>query len=237
MQETIKKLSCEKCAFAQWDDDTQVGCSFHNRLETFKDMNLAHKVHKLGKEFYEIDRFCNAYCVEDADKESVDDRIIPTIDYIVVHNSATKKELLDMRVNEIRSLKLKPQTLYIIVQADQGAKEIYERYADIGCKLLVISSLENLAGESAACIGMAKSKSRYCSTFSSAEQIPYNLIETLNDLINHQLVQVLCIKPENGFHGATIAGNINKVYKNNIPITDRINEVLSVRPDLVQQWK
>lgn len=227
------KTSCKNCTFAIWDDKTQIGCEF-NRLDKFKELDLVEELQEESYRYYLINRVCNACTKGKHSVEEVREYIRPSVDYILVHSSSDAQ--LDKRIDEIRELNYKPEVLYIVIGPDQNAKEIYIKYCDVGTKLLVTSCLHELDDESMACIGMSKSKSRYCTTFSSNKEIPKNLIEVIDNIINDELEQFICIR-SNDFHGATIAGNINKVYKNSVKITDRIAEIEKARPDLVRQWK
>ena len=57
-QENLIKTSCKNCAFAVYEEDTQIDCAF-GRIEKFKDSVT--EAFDNDKEFFIIDRLCTYF--------------------------------------------------------------------------------------------------------------------------------------------------------------------------------
>ncbi len=141
--------ACRGCIFAVVDGKTQMGCTFHNRLEKFRALGSVVEVYDAELEFSVVNgRYCTAYRNEEYLKnltlqpgtlvsDVVRKEMSTRLDYVIVVNDSTIPEKLAESVASIYRQTLKP---HLVVLASNQTKWRMHK---------LVSMMEKLAGENA----------------------------------------------------------------------------------------
>lgn len=252
------KTSCQQCIFAQWTDGVQLenpGCDL-GRLEKFIAKGKATS-HPDG--YHIIETVCNTCrgpawmnnqplnadlvtLVEEEIKVSVD-MILASID----DESEVVEKLLPHRLNECANQKFvtPKQIIVVFKNKEMSSQTIYDILGDC-CKkipyLLVKVIPDHYDFARSLDMAVQHVKARYYCVVQLEHNIPINMLNTLNELINDQLESVSMIYPRyGGYSGLIIQTMLHKIFGGNRvePIYDKIMEAskLQGKEDFVHTWE
>lgn len=231
----MSSTTCEKCIFAEWDWEEQMGCRF-GRIGKFFDQGKARKVGN----HYEIDRLCNTctkgdigeYTLDEAQK-IVRENIQAKVDFIIIVND---KSNLQNSLNNIKKQTIKPKHVYYIVQGNVPYKNLFlniiKELNQIEVKCSVVSVYNDLCVNE----GIRKCKNQFYSIFDDRDEIPEYFVERIDYFLNEELLQFLCITGER-LSGTTFLTRVNQLFAYDTPIQERVDYLKEQIPGMVLEWK
>lgn len=239
--EKVIKTSCQKCIFRQ--GDPQYGCEYYNRIEKFVDKNVVYTLDG----YCGIGTFCNA-CTQkvpdgvDAVKY-VDDMLSQQVDYII---EAGKLSDMVRTYESIVEQEIIPKR--IIVMFDSTEYTTYDLYVALsqrelerkGTSFYIVQASKKAKFDEIMLMCIDKCKAPYFSSFKAGDRCPYNLGQTVHQLINRELARFVSIKSHLDSGNILLTRLVKKIMKTQESLNYELAVEQMVTPneneELFLQW-
>lgn len=233
----IIRTSCKECAFAVYENDTQVGC-IHNRIDKFRNISnsLVTEAHDDEKEFYVVNKFCNFYRDKTlwnngvCDTKKVKEEAKLTFD-ILINCDEIDEEYYSWIFDFIQSIKNYGETktsvhLYhgsgLQITSKKLVVSLKEQCLD--CDLHIYFN-KNLLEHNI----LSKSRKSYNVNISKYNRVDLNILERINSLVNEEMRKLIVIKNKDNY----IYSNLSyKIHSNN-----KKEDVESTKNEIIEYSK
>jgi len=246
--------SCKPCIFAQWEEGVQKDDCDLGRLVKYKQQNKA-TPHPDG--YFIIQTVCNAcrgevWANHNLGRDlvtKVEEEIRLKLAFVLYSIDEDREKVLRKlpdKVREcVRQKQIKPEQIVVVIrnfaiEYNEIFSILKEECGDIEFKLIKII---DLSANFERCIDMAVQKcySRYYATFDLCSNIPANLIQTLNNIINVDLKPLSMVMPNYGTSGLIIQTSLHRIFGGNKeqPIYTKIIEASKIqqKEDYIYTWE
>ena len=210
--------SCKQCIFAQYNGNTQTGCSL-SKLEKYKSLGVnIIEAYDEEKEFYIIeDRICRFLRTKDWAKNDQLSELIDKVNqetlikcdcFILCENNIKN---LYATIHSINALKMMPNMIYFLFKEDIK-QDILTILSNIEFPFKIKRIFEQGTDLRILDIAVSGCKSSFYSIFREGFTIPKNYFNNINQFINDKLGQFCLLKPYNIIDGLTV---FNMSHKSN----------------------
>lgn len=107
------KTNCEKCSFAIFDKNEQIGCSA-NRLEKFQTLDKAVKHSEDNKSWFLLKRFCNMYREDEETLDKAYDKIKCKFGIVIFDHD---DESTDIAIESCKNIKYDRSKFFIVISS------------------------------------------------------------------------------------------------------------------------
>jgi hypothetical protein len=243
------KTICRDCIFATYRDGKQRGCSFDDRLYTFKQQKRATR-HKNG--YFVIDGMCNSCRDEEWGKEhgknkaKVRREIQVKVDYILLAlKPTTAAEIVEKIEVAITPVKCPSNIIIVLSNINNFYNELYTDVAALlktkknkMVKYCIVHVHEPDVSEFRAVdLAYKNVRSQYYAVFDTSLEMPKNYVTLLDNLINKELRKVSMIETDEGIHGLVVQSLLHKTLKGSIPQEAELEDEITLVNNVVEKIK
>lgn len=222
--------SCKLCVFAEKEGKTQTGCSL-GRLEKMAErgVNCIEAEDLEENEFYVLEASCFSYreevwkiANEGKDlKEVLEQENYPKVGFVIIINSI---EGLEDTINSALSQeKFNPTQILLVNAGEEDYFDLIEKAQELLEDKEVDYKVQDVPLESTndeiIDEAFANAKNGFYSVFECGKDIPKDLIKTLHEAINEQLMNVAFVKGNDGINGLTVQCVLHKFLYGNRGMT------------------
>ncbi len=250
--------SCKECVFATYREATQVGCSFQNRIEKYRELGLVVEARDEEQEFFIVNgRHCNAFRRDEPKnwdenpQHKVREEIKLHIDVIVpFETGATTVDLLKT-VRSVQRQSLPFKRLYVVSNQDAVkpsalvsllnthgthipwyVTNVQERHQD-GSRVDTNRALSHAADkvEFATLVGEKQKATRhFYVVVPPGGTLPEDLCQKLDELVNDKLEQLTVLIPDETNNVLVVHAGFHSFADNSRPMTVSIPGVDGAEP-------
>lgn len=231
--EVKPKTSCKKCIFNQSQNDVQVGCRYHERLDTFLDKSDV-DVYSMTEDeqtFCVLSTLCTA-CTQKVPDDAIDDiefvdkHLQKQLNVIIEINASTSmKDVLHTYETAINQ-SIPPERIIISYWENQylHPQNLFVALSDPalerkGIRFVIVQSVKGTSYSEHLFSCVNKCTSPYFTTFNAGDTVPYNLGEIINDLVNRQMQKFICIRQKSYVSSGIIM--LTKLFKKIMRVSRR----------------
>lgn len=194
------KTNCEKCSFAIFDGNTQIGCAA-GRLEKFQALDKTIQHCENNKSWFLLKRFCNMYRESDTSVNDAYDKIKCKFGIVIFDHD---EDSLDVAIESCKNIEYDKSKFFVVISSKHykmfGKKfnQINE-LKNIGIKGFLITSFNNEI-DASSIEHEAFSKLYGCThliKINHDQEIPKNFFDKINDSVNDKLETILMYEQNN----------------------------------------
>jgi len=181
------KTNCEKCAYAVYENNSQIGCEA-NRLNKFKKLDKAIIHTEDEKSWYLLKRFCNLYREEYQDLDEAKKKTALTFGIIVYDHDDYSSDIAIESLKKINYTKGKYK-IVISSKHNKNASKLFNyvnyfnKIEDVRCDLFI--ELDNELVDYNAC--RTCSMCNFIVKINHDAMLPKNFLKKINESINEKL--------------------------------------------------
>lgn len=199
LQQSEIKTNCEKCCFAKFEGNKQIGCSA-NRLEKFQALDKAIEHSENEKTWFLLKRFCNMYREE---KVTIDDAYNKIKCKFGIAIFDHDEESLDTAIESCKNINYDRSKFFVVISS--------KHYKKFGKRFTQVNELKNLEIKTYLLTSLEKAENDYleheafsklvgCShliKINHDQEIPKDFLDKINNSINDELETILLHEKNN----------------------------------------